>query len=219
MLQNLAWATGYNALAIPLAAGVTSAVGFVLSPAFGAVLMSLSTIIVAINAQFLRRMNYEAGTYMHNHDEHEHHHHHDTEAADIPADRMAVCPLTGDAIDTAEAEKLGHFRDVDGKRFICAAPHAYSYSIKILSSMQIIILVTNITIIFRATGDATLERKRAPDGQCLGVSLHCRPAAIMDTRTIHPYRNLMTLLMMRVQSDGLLFHRHHTTALSKSQLV
>lgn len=56
MLQNLTWATGYNALAIPLAAGVTSAVGFVLSPALGAVLMSLSTIIVAINAQFLRRI-------------------------------------------------------------------------------------------------------------------------------------------------------------------
>lgn len=56
MLQNLSWATGYNALAIPLAAGVTSALGFVLSPALGAVLMSLSTIIVAINAQFLRRI-------------------------------------------------------------------------------------------------------------------------------------------------------------------
>lgn len=56
MLQNLAWATGYNALAIPLAAGVTSALGFVLSPAIGAVLMSLSTIIVAINAQFLRNI-------------------------------------------------------------------------------------------------------------------------------------------------------------------
>lgn len=56
MLQNLAWATGYNALAIPLAAGVTSAVGFILSPAFGAVLMSLSTIVVAINAQFLRKI-------------------------------------------------------------------------------------------------------------------------------------------------------------------
>jgi Cu2+-exporting ATPase len=55
MLQNLAWATGYNALAIPLAAGVTSGVGFILSPAFGAVLMSLSTIVVAINAQFLRK--------------------------------------------------------------------------------------------------------------------------------------------------------------------
>lgn len=56
MLQNLGWATGYNALAIPLAAGVTAALGFVLSPAVGAVLMSLSTIIVAINAQFLRRL-------------------------------------------------------------------------------------------------------------------------------------------------------------------
>jgi Cu2+-exporting ATPase len=56
MLQNLAWATGYNALAIPLAAGVTAVLGFVLSPAIGAVLMSLSTIIVAVNAQFLRRL-------------------------------------------------------------------------------------------------------------------------------------------------------------------
>lgn len=56
MLQNLAWATGYNALAIPLAAGVTAVFGFVLSPAFGAVLMSLSTIVVAINAQFLRKI-------------------------------------------------------------------------------------------------------------------------------------------------------------------
>lgn len=57
MQQNLAWATGYNALAIPLAAGITAAFGFVLSPAFGAVLMSLSTIIVALNAQLLRRLN------------------------------------------------------------------------------------------------------------------------------------------------------------------
>jgi P-type Cu2+ transporter len=56
MQQNLGWATGYNALAIPLAAGVTAALGFVLSPAFGAVLMSLSTIVVAVNAQFLRRL-------------------------------------------------------------------------------------------------------------------------------------------------------------------
>ncbi len=56
MLQNLAWATGYNALAIPLAAGVTASFGFVLSPAIGAVLMSLSTIIVAVNAQFLRKL-------------------------------------------------------------------------------------------------------------------------------------------------------------------
>lgn len=57
MLQNLAWATGYNALALPLAAGVTAGVGFVLSPAIGAVLMSLSTIIVAANAQLLRRLS------------------------------------------------------------------------------------------------------------------------------------------------------------------
>lgn len=56
MLQNLAWATAYNALAIPLAAGITAALGFVLSPAFGAVLMSLSTIVVAVNAQFLRKL-------------------------------------------------------------------------------------------------------------------------------------------------------------------
>ena len=59
MLQNLAWATGYNALAIPLAAGVTAGIGFVLSPALGAVLMSLSTIIVAANAQLLRRLSLE----------------------------------------------------------------------------------------------------------------------------------------------------------------
>lgn len=56
MIQNLIWATGYNALAIPLAAGLASGVGFVLSPAVGAVLMSVSTIIVAINAQLLRRV-------------------------------------------------------------------------------------------------------------------------------------------------------------------
>jgi len=54
MLQNLAWATGYNAVAIPLAAGVLYTYGVVLSPAMGAVLMSLSTVIVAINARFLR---------------------------------------------------------------------------------------------------------------------------------------------------------------------
>ena len=53
MIQNLAWATGYNAIAIPLAAGVLYSTGFVLSPAVGAVLMSLSTVIVAINAKLL----------------------------------------------------------------------------------------------------------------------------------------------------------------------
>lgn len=55
MLQNLWWATGYNVIAIPLAAGITAPLGFVLNPAVGAVLMSLSTVIVAVNAQLLRK--------------------------------------------------------------------------------------------------------------------------------------------------------------------
>jgi Cu2+-exporting ATPase len=55
MVQNLWWASGYNILAIPLAAGVLASYGIVLSPAVGAVLMSLSSVIVAINAQLLRR--------------------------------------------------------------------------------------------------------------------------------------------------------------------
>jgi Cu2+-exporting ATPase len=55
MVQNLWWAAGYNVIAIPLAAGVLAPWGIVLAPAAGAVLMSLSTIIVAINAQLLRR--------------------------------------------------------------------------------------------------------------------------------------------------------------------
>jgi Cu2+-exporting ATPase len=53
MRQNLFWATGYNALAIPLAAGVLYNKGIILYPAMGALLMSLSTVIVAINARFL----------------------------------------------------------------------------------------------------------------------------------------------------------------------
>ncbi len=56
MVQNLAWATGYNALAIPLAAGVFAWAGLTLDPAVGAVLMSVSTIVVAANAQLLRRL-------------------------------------------------------------------------------------------------------------------------------------------------------------------
>jgi Cu2+-exporting ATPase len=55
MIQNLIWAAGYNVVALPLAAGVLAPVGILLSPAIGAVLMSLSTIVVAINAQLLRR--------------------------------------------------------------------------------------------------------------------------------------------------------------------
>ena len=54
MIQNLLWATGYNTLAIPLAAGVLFNYGVLLSPALGAVLMSLSTVIVAINAKLLK---------------------------------------------------------------------------------------------------------------------------------------------------------------------
>ena len=57
MLQNLAWATGYNLIAVPLAAGVLASAGIVLSPAVGAVLMSVSTIVVALNAQLLRRLD------------------------------------------------------------------------------------------------------------------------------------------------------------------
>jgi Cu2+-exporting ATPase len=54
MIQNLIWATGYNLIALPLAAGVLINQGIVISPALGAVLMSLSTVIVAINARFLK---------------------------------------------------------------------------------------------------------------------------------------------------------------------
>ncbi|MHA7146515.1 heavy metal translocating P-type ATPase [Arthrobacter sp. TmT3-37] len=57
MIQNLIWATGYNVLAVPLAAGVLAFAGILLSPAAGAVLMSVSTIVVALNAQLLRRID------------------------------------------------------------------------------------------------------------------------------------------------------------------
>ncbi|RMD80389.1 MAG: HAD family hydrolase, partial [Gammaproteobacteria bacterium] len=56
MVQNLLWATGYNAVAIPLAAGVAALWGIMLSPAAGAALMSLSTVIVALNARLLGRL-------------------------------------------------------------------------------------------------------------------------------------------------------------------
>ena len=55
MVQNLWWASGYNIIAIPLAAGVLSKWGIIIEPAIGAILMSVSTIVVAINAQLLRR--------------------------------------------------------------------------------------------------------------------------------------------------------------------
>jgi Cu2+-exporting ATPase len=61
MIQNLAWATGYNALAIPLAAGVLYNAGILLSPAVGAVLMSLSTVVVAVNATLLKAKGLSPG--------------------------------------------------------------------------------------------------------------------------------------------------------------
>ena len=62
MIQNLWWAAGYNIVAIPLAAGVLASRGIVLSPAIGAVLMSLSTVIVAVNAQLLRRADHDGSS-------------------------------------------------------------------------------------------------------------------------------------------------------------
>ena len=56
MLQNLAWATGYNVLAIPLAAGALAPIGFVMPMSVGALAMSISTIVVAANAQLIRRV-------------------------------------------------------------------------------------------------------------------------------------------------------------------
>ncbi|HEX2999208.1 MAG TPA: heavy metal translocating P-type ATPase, partial [Armatimonadota bacterium] len=61
MVENLVWATGYNAFAIPLAAGALAAYGIYLAPAFAALLMSLSTVIVAMNAQLLRRLDLRVG--------------------------------------------------------------------------------------------------------------------------------------------------------------
>jgi Cu2+-exporting ATPase len=62
MAQNLAWGAGYNVFAIPLAAGVLAFAGVTLSPAVGAILMSASTVIVALNAQLLRRVQLRPGT-------------------------------------------------------------------------------------------------------------------------------------------------------------
>jgi Cu2+-exporting ATPase len=61
MLQNLGWATGYNVLAIPVAAGAFAWAGILMPPAVAAALMSLSTIVVALNAQLLRRLDLRPG--------------------------------------------------------------------------------------------------------------------------------------------------------------
>jgi Cu2+-exporting ATPase len=57
MLQNLAWATGYNAIAIPIAAGVAAPIGLSIPPGVAAILMSVSTIVVVLNAQLLRGLD------------------------------------------------------------------------------------------------------------------------------------------------------------------
>lgn len=62
MTQNLWWAAGYNLISVPLAAGVLAPIGFVLPMAVGAILMSLSTVVVALNAQLLRRIDLRPGT-------------------------------------------------------------------------------------------------------------------------------------------------------------
>jgi Cu2+-exporting ATPase len=61
MVQNLWWAAGYNIFALPLAAGVLAPLGILLSPAVGALLMSISTIIVAINAQLMKGQSITSG--------------------------------------------------------------------------------------------------------------------------------------------------------------
>ena len=55
-MADLVWASGYNIISVPLAAGVLAFAGFIPSPASGAILMSASTVVVAFNAQFLRRL-------------------------------------------------------------------------------------------------------------------------------------------------------------------
>ena len=57
MVQNLVWATGYNVIAIPLAAGALAWAGITLAPAVGGILMSVSTVVVALNAETLRRLD------------------------------------------------------------------------------------------------------------------------------------------------------------------
>ena len=59
--QNLWWAAGYNLISVPLAAGVLAPTGFILLVSIGALLMSLSTVVVALNAQLLRRLDLRVG--------------------------------------------------------------------------------------------------------------------------------------------------------------
>ena len=61
MWENLVWATGYNIITVPIAAGVLAFAGIAISPAVAAILMSASTIVVALNAQLLRRLKLDPG--------------------------------------------------------------------------------------------------------------------------------------------------------------
>jgi Cu2+-exporting ATPase len=79
MVQNLAWGTGYNVIAIPLAAGVLAWAGITLAPAVGGLLMSASTVVVALNAQLLRRVNLRP----------------DDSGLNTDADRRALSPVAG----------------------------------------------------------------------------------------------------------------------------
>ena len=62
MAQNLWWAAGYNLISVPLAAGILAPIGFVLPMSVGAILMSASTVVVALNAQLLRRLDLRPGS-------------------------------------------------------------------------------------------------------------------------------------------------------------
>ena len=97
MVQNLAWAAGYNVVAIPLAAGVLAWAGLTLSPAIGAVLMSASTIVVALNAQLLRRVKLDA--YI-------------EESAEAGLERVQLGPEHAGQLVAELVEPLGDLRDL-----------------------------------------------------------------------------------------------------------
>ena len=100
MVQNLWWAAGYNAFAIPLAAGVFAGLGIVVSPAVGAVLMSLSTVIVAFNSQTLRRYEPEG-------------------AKSLKAEPALKDPVCGMDVDPSTEHKT----DYDGKTYYFCSAH------------------------------------------------------------------------------------------------
>jgi hypothetical protein len=98
MVQNLGWAVGYNVLAIPLAAGVLALWGITLLPAVGALLMSLSTIVVALNAQLLRRLDVRLATRSSG----------VPSAVPAPAPPLLPCPAPRRSLHAALASSLDH---------------------------------------------------------------------------------------------------------------